>query len=86
MADPTELFQDDELRGDWLTCLRFLRDDEVPTMTYRGWLETVKDTAFDVLTEETATLSSHTLSDLAEYIERVSEIREELMFLNRNGL
>jgi hypothetical protein len=84
---PNALFDDEELRNDWLTCLKFLRDDEVVTMTYRGWLGVVRDTAFDVLVEELEEVSWEQAAwQLANYIERVNQIRSELMFMNRNGL
>lgn len=79
MSDSTDLFHDEELRNDWLTCLKFLRDSEVPTMTYRGWLEAELWTTFDVLEEEG-------LDYVSTYVLNVRRIFKELMFLNRNEL
>ncbi len=76
-------FEDDEVRHEWLTCLKYLRDDEMKTMTYRDWIQVAKDSAFDVLVEE---LAQNNLEHLKTYIVWVSQLQSELMFLNRNGL
>jgi hypothetical protein len=78
-AVPPFPFKDDEVRGAWLDCLKFMQDDEL--ITYRDWLQVAKDQAFECLVED-----GIFREEVLEYVEYVTKLNEELAHLNRNNL
>lgn len=90
-AEPEDFsrpFQDEEIRKTWLDVLEYLEDDELPTMTYRSWLEVAKDTAFESLSDDLNELftAEEALVRYNAFNEWFGRLQTEQRYLNRRHL
>jgi len=76
------LWENEDLRNEWLQCLKYQKDNEL--LTYKDWLEAEKDIAFDTFQERLVEEPRGVWTVIESYTDHVKLVNNELFFLRKH--